>query len=657
MRTRVCLLTGFILSFVLFPALAFGQFQQPTQEELKMTSDPKAPGAAAEYLYREEKVDDNLHFHSFYTRIKIFTEKGKDLATVGVPYPKGKFSVSDVKARTIHADGTVVPLDVKPSDLVEQKGSGYQINKMVFTLPSVEPGSILEYRWELRYDDQVLSTPDWDVQTRYYVRKAHYSFVPFRMMNRVVNARGESSNKLLYTSLLPKESKIIRDAAGNYELDVADIPATPDEEYMPPIESVEYQVHFYYSPYLSKDEFWKDEGNRWSKEMDHFANETKTLRDAVNEFVSPSDTEIVKAEKIYDRVMKIENTDFTRRKSAAELKQLGVKQAKQAEDVWNQKSGTSDEIALLYLAMVRSAGLKAYALELCRRNREIFNPFFLSMGQLDDVLVIINTDGKDKVVDPGQRFAAFGDLRWTHQQAGGLRQDPGGVKFVQTSGNSYKEASTVRIADLNIAADGKVDGMVRIMMKGPAALHWRQAALSKGEDEIKKEFDEQMKTMVPDGVQAEFDHFLGLEDPKSTLMGVLKISGNLGTATGKRVFLPGVFFESHVKHPFVAEEQRQISVDMHYAETVRDEVTYHVPDTFAVESAPPDTSIPYTGHAMMALKSVVDKNNIVIARTFILGSALMDPRDYSDLRNFYQKVATADQQQLVLKVAAVNKGE
>ena len=27
-----------------------------------MTAEPKAPGAAAIYLYREETTDDNLHF-------------------------------------------------------------------------------------------------------------------------------------------------------------------------------------------------------------------------------------------------------------------------------------------------------------------------------------------------------------------------------------------------------------------------------------------------------------------------------------------------------------------------------------------------------------------------------------------------------------------
>jgi hypothetical protein len=657
MRIRPWLQITFTLVTLFLPAALYGQFQPPTEEELKMTAEPKAPGAAAIYLYREEIADDNLHFHSFYTRIKVLTEKGKELATVSVPYPKGTFSVTDVKARTIHSDGTVIPLDIKPADLVERKGTGFQINKMVFTLPSVEVGSILEYRWQLRYGDTELSSPDWEVQQTYFVRKAHYSFFAFKYLDRVTDGKGNASSKLLYSSMLPKDTKVVYEAAlGKYTLDVTDVPPEPDEEYMPPVGSLMEQVQFYYSPYFTKEDYWQHEGGRWSKEMDHFAGESKTLKDAVATIVAPTDSEAVKASKIYDAVMALDNTDFTRRKSSAELKQLHLKEAKDAEDVWTRKSGSSDEIALLYLAMTRIAGLKAYAAVVCNRNRNVFNQYFLSMGQLDDVLVLVSINGKEMPLDPGTKFATFGEMAWRHTLVAGLRQAEKGTEFVTIPGMPYKQASTLRLADLTIDRDGSVTGTARISMNGPEALRWRHIAMENDEDEVKKQFNEHMKSLVPDGVNADFDHFLGLEDYHSQLMGIVKISGNMGTATGKRVFLPGVFFESRAKHPFVKEETRQISVDMEYADTVRDDVTYHLPDAFTIESAPPDASIPWSGHAVFQLKSVVNKNDITVGRNFIRGFALLEPKDYSALRDFYQKVATADQQQLVLTSAPVNKG-
>jgi transglutaminase-like putative cysteine protease len=649
---RIRLQLAVLLGVLALPGVVLAQFQAPTEEELKMTAEPKAPGASAIYLYREEKVDDMLHYHSLYVRIKVLTEKGKELATVSVPYLKGEYKISDVQARTIHADGKVIPLDVKPADLMEAKVSGFQVNKVVFTLPDVEVGSILEYRWQLRYSDETVLAPNWEIQQPYYVRKAHYFFVKPRDLDEVTDSRGSSTGRMLISANLPAGVKVGEDVSGRYSLDVTDVKPLPDEEFMPPVNSWMERVTFYYTPYTSKEEYWKKEGERWSKEMDHFAGETKTLKEAVAKIVAPGDTDEVKAHKLYDAVMALENTDYTRKKSDAELKQQHLREAKNAEDVWNQKSGGSDQIALLYLTMARIAGLKANALYVCNRNRAIFNPFYLSMDQFDDVLVTVTINGKEVPLDPGKRFASFGELDWRHTMTGAMHQTDKGTALVEMPAMQVKDAATLRVANLTIGRDGSVTGTARISMNGPAAVRWREMALQDDEAEVKKQFNEELKGMMPDGVTAEFDHFLGLEDFHSQLMGTVKISGTIATATGKRVFLPAMFFESHARHPFVAVEKRETAVDMQYADVVQDEVTYQLPEGFTVESAPAEASVPWTGHAAFRVKTAQGKNEITVTRVFARGFTLLDPKEYSDLREYFQKVATADQQQLVLTTAA-----
>ena len=59
------------------------KFQEPTQNELRMTDDPKAPGAAAVFLDREEVTDNFSHYASCYARIKVLTDAGKEWATTG----------------------------------------------------------------------------------------------------------------------------------------------------------------------------------------------------------------------------------------------------------------------------------------------------------------------------------------------------------------------------------------------------------------------------------------------------------------------------------------------------------------------------------------------------------------------------------------------
>src|ERR1700757_4102093 len=94
----------FALAAVVFAApftCTAQKFQEPTREELQMTADPKAPGAPAVFLYREETTDNANHFISEYARIKVLTEAGKEWATVDVPY-WGRGTPPVIAGRTIH---------------------------------------------------------------------------------------------------------------------------------------------------------------------------------------------------------------------------------------------------------------------------------------------------------------------------------------------------------------------------------------------------------------------------------------------------------------------------------------------------------------------------------------------------------------------------
>ncbi len=187
MRARVFTLVALLSLAPTISRPLMAQFQAPTDEELKMTSDPKAPGAAAVYLNIDEVANDPLHYESVYARIKVLTEKGKELATQEVPYLKGNFKITDIKARTIHSDGTIIPLVGKPEDLLVSKNGDRQIERKVFTLPSVEVGSILEFTYAIRYDDDTYSSPMWEIQRDYFVHKAHYQFSPEKSFSPGVN--------------------------------------------------------------------------------------------------------------------------------------------------------------------------------------------------------------------------------------------------------------------------------------------------------------------------------------------------------------------------------------------------------------------------------------------------------------------------------------
>jgi hypothetical protein len=646
------------LAALALPAMLHAQFQAPTSDELKMTADPLAPGAAAVYLNREETTDDSLHFHGFYERIKVLTEKGKEQATIRIPYERGTFKVTNIQGRTIHADGTVIPLTVKPTDLVDMKSKAFQVNTMVFTLPSAEVGSILEYRLELRYDDNMVSEPIWHIQQPFAVHKAHYMFKSENMDgSRIISdSQGHNLRLLMYSVTGVPLADVKRDISGRYTVDLTDIPATPSEDWMPPLNTINKRVNFYYTWAYSGGDFWTSEEKHWAKETERFTNPGSPLKKAAAEIASGADTDEKKARAIYAAVMKLDNTDFSRKKSEAERKAGGQREIKNAEDVWQQRSGTSDEIALLYVAMARAAGLKVWPMQVVNRDRAIFDTLYLNASQLDDYIAIVDLGGKEIFLDPGQKMCTFGLLHWKHTLASGIRLSDKGPALANTPANPYSTAILKRIADLHIDADGSVKGVVRVAMIGPDALRWRQLSLENDEDEVKKQFNEYIQGEIPEGVQADFDHFLSLDDFNSNLMAIVKVSGNIGTATGKHFFLPGLFFESRAKHPFVAQDKRTTPVDVQYARFVEDEVAYHLPPGFSVESMPQASSAAWPDHAMVKISAKPTADGVLVERTLAYNFTILAPADYAQLRDFYQKVATADQQQLVLTRTATATG-
>ena len=639
-------LAGFAALTFLLATGALAQFQAPTADELKMTADPRYPDVGAIILNYEHKTDNQINYMSEYARIKILKESAKDLATIDLGYLKGASSIAAIQGRTIHTDGTIVPLTVKPEDLLFEKTGGAELHRKVLSMPGVEVGSIIEYYYQVRLEEGWLSRPIWEVQKRYPVRKERFFFQP---------RQGFLGNALLWYTNLPNGQKLQPDAAGRFEINMTDVPPVDEEKWAPPIESRKYKVEFYFSTAMSSQQFWQAASKDWLKDVDGFATPTAALKQAAASLTSQGDSDLDRANKLYIAVQALDNTDFSRKKTEAERKREGLKSTKRAEDVWSQKSGDGQEMALLYLALLRAAGLKAYPMELVDRDRGVFNPDYLSTSQLDDFVVVLSADGKEIVLDPAEKMCPFQMVSWKHSGAAGIRATAGGLGPWVTPLLPYSANAVVRRAELTVGADGSVNGKVQFTMSGQEALRWRQESLREDEDALKRNFESWLRTQLPSGVEAHLTHFAKLDDPSADLGAFATVSGVPGTATSKRLLLPASFFAHSEDQGFIAQPDRQLPVDMHYAAVYKDGALLHLPAGFAIESTPQTTAVPWTGYAVYQLKSTPNGNDLTVTRTLARAFTLLEPADYSPMRDFYQKVNVADQQQIVLTNAAVGQ--
>ncbi len=619
-----------------------------------MTSDPASPDAPAVYLFREETVEDNLHYHRLYARIKILTEKGKQqYSDIEIPYEAGASNIRAVEGRTIHADGTVIPFTGKPYSKELQKSGDQKIMAKVFSMPDVQVGSIVEYRYDLEYDDNWYMPPAWYIQQPIFVHKAHYHFVPLNLGSTGKILTGKDAfgketvaNRLLYYPGLPPGVKV-REGMDGFDLVVENIQPIAEEEFSPPLDSYSYRLIFYYSEAVSGLDYWKEETKVWSKEVDRFANPSDKIRQAVAGIIAPGDSDDQKLRKIYAAVMGLENTRFTRERTLEENKAQGLR-VKTAADIWEQKRGSDDEIARLFISMARAAGYKAYAMVVTERDKNLLNPGYLNWEQFEDEIAIVNVGGKDVFFDPGQRYCEYGKLHWMHTQVIGIRQNDNGGGALETPPASYQDNQMLRAADLELGPNGAVKGTVRISMGGAEALRWRQRAIRTDEQELKKDLDEMLQNQVPDGVQVKTSHFVGLTDNIAGFMVVADVTGSLGTQTGKRVFLPSAFFESKAK-PLFAEEKRENPVDLLYPYVAQDRVTITLAPGLTIESLPTAADLSIKQAAAYKASYSFKGNAYDQNRLLALGVTRYKKEDYPQLRDFFQKAGAQDQQQIVLR--------
>lgn len=632
------------------------QWITPTQEELHMTSQPEAPGTPAVYLFREETTDDSLHMWSFYVRLKVLTEEGKKYGDVQLQFMKGQedaaYSITGVQGRTIQPDGTVIPFTGKPYEKMVEKSGGSKLMQKVFSLPAVQVGSILEYRYTMRWDDNWFRSPTWFIQdSTLFTRKAHYVWRPTDK-ELISNQNGHETitRNIAWVPILPAgpvvSSKRLPTGQQVFELTIDDVKPLPEESFMPPVRNFSYRVLFYYTAYRTVDEYWQAEGKYWSGSMDKFMSQGSAVRAFVAKNVSAGDSDETKLQKLYKAVMQIENTSYTRQRTSMEE----IKAIHDADSVLTAGHGYNDQIARLYVALARAAGVKAYLMRVTNRDDNLFMRSYLSFSQLDDDIVIAMVDGKSVFLDPGTRYCPFGHLDWKHTLAGGLMQTEHGASVGATPAESYKFSTLDRIADIKLSAGGEAEGTVTLRMAGQFGIQWRTRALRGDQSSLEHALENYLEEMLPGDMEVHVDHINALTDYEDPLRVVYKVKGAIGHSTATRVLLPGDIFLTKEK-PVFQNERRETAVYFEYPNVRADATRITYPSGMIAESIPANFKNVYPNVMVYDFNSKQTPTSFTVWRNLVTAVAFVIPKEYPQLREFYGKFEKQDSEPVILKNA------
>jgi Domain of Unknown Function with PDB structure (DUF3857) len=638
----------FIFTAVLIPNSVWAVgFQPVPPDELKMTSEPKAPGAPAIILFRQVDRDDRGHtaHEDVYFRIKILSEEGRKNADIEIPFFKADGKIVGIHARTIEPDGTIVNFSGKVFDKSIVKARGVKYMAKTFTLPDVQVGSILEYYYTTDLSENFVFDSHWILSNELFTKHAKFSLKPYTSDYIPIGVRW-TWNKLPAGATPPAE-------APNHvvNLEASDIPAFQTEDYMPPENEMKSRVDFIYSEDTFEkdpDKYWKKVGKKRNDQLESFIGKRKAMDQAVAEIVSSGDSPEVKLQKIYSRVQQIRNTSYEVEKTEQEQKRNKEKDPTNVETIWKKQYGNGAELTWLFLALARAAGFEASGMWLADRSNYFFVTQSMDGRRLDANVVVVKLNGKDVFLDPGAAFTPFGMLPWIETAVKGLKLDKDGGTWLETALPAASDSEIQRKAQLKLGETGDLEGKLTVTYTGLEASHRRVEERLADEAARKTFLEDEVKEAIPAACDLELTNQPDWKSSSTPLVAeyTLKVPGWVSGA-GRRALLPVGLFAAREKHLF-DHADRVHPIYFQYPFQRIDDVSIDLPLGWQITTVPKPQKLDVKAISY-ALEANNDKGTLHLSRVLDVDIVLLPSNTYATLRKVFQIVRTGDEEQVILQ--------
>ncbi|HEY4642890.1 MAG TPA: DUF3857 domain-containing protein [Thermoanaerobaculia bacterium] len=634
--------TCVVLTLLSLSAFAKEQFlHDATPEELAMKSVEMAPGAQAVVLQWDHRQDDFTNWESEYVRIKIFDRAAAKYGDIELPFAPGYSWIKTLEARTIHPDGSVVPFTGKTFDKLIVKASGIKVMARTFSLPDIQPGSILELYYVRAWNPDHLASSHWVVQREIPVLKETIWLRPYTKVY---------SSFFTYQGL--PAGKLPTKVGDHFELALENLPAYDEEPYSPPAMMDKARVDFLYTEGETEPaKYWKKTGDDWTDVIEDFIGKPKgSIKTEATTLTNGLTSDDEKLKKLYERAQKIRNLSYEPDKTEKEESREKLRDNRNADDVLSNGYGWRSEITRLFVALARSAGYTANVVRSATRDDLMFSEKIPDSSQLDTELAVVNAGGKDRFFDPGTPFAPFGIVTWQVTGVPGLKLVKKQTAFVEVPHLTAADAVLSRKADLKIDGD-VVKGSVKITYNGERALVRRVSGRNDDEAKNKKTMEDDIKSWLPEGSTVTLKSFGPLKSFDDPLVADFDVEmPNLGSFAGSRVLLPLSIFSESAKNPFSASDRKH-DLYWDYERQTEDEVVLHLPDGYNIEALPQGTSSNLQALIFKTTWSK-DEHSVTFKRLLQVNTLSIERNYYPQIRSFYKRATAADQENVVLKKAA-----
>jgi hypothetical protein len=587
-----------------------------------------------------------------YVRLKVFDEKGKELAsTIDIQFGE-KTAILSVAGRTIKADGTELQLksdSVYERDLIKSRGIRRKVKS--FAMPGVEPGAIVEYRWKEVRDDPGSFHMRLQFQREFPVQKSTYFIRPLSRdyTNYTMN--------IWPFNCAPSSPKLDRDGFNVTALE--NVPAFREEPMMPGEASIRpwALIAYMLGGRREPDKYWDQIGKEIYNDV------LKQGLKADNSIKQAAAKEVAGASEEEDKILHLiryvrrnmrdlYSSQITDAERAKILKGMPENRIRTSPEVFRSGVGTPNELNVLFAAMASAAGLDARPVLVADRNDIAFNPRMTDQYFLPNIDMAVKVQGQWKLYDVSARLLPSNMLLWNEEGMQALVSDPRKPVFVESPFSPPESSVILRSARFALAEDGTLEGDVDQQYSGHAAFDRRVEMDGETETSRADHEKEEIRKVFPESEVTAL-RIENADDPEG-LLGVhyhIKIPA-YALRTGKRFLIQPLFFQRGAQ-PIFSSTERVNPIEFRYAWMENDTVSIMLPEGYTVDSAEGSGTINFgqPGSHQISM-SIRDSRELVCLRKLVFGKggALYFPMSfYPQIKTAFEKIQQRDGQMISLK--------
>lgn len=643
MKKAIYLFTALLFVTSLAAQKKLPDFGEITLEELKQSSCPIEPHAAAMKIFDVEETDFSMSDYGMRlkmetrVRIKIYNEKGYEHASIKIPYlsKRGFAKIKELKAivYSLDASGKIVTEKLEKKDFYKEKASEY-VGMVNFTFPNLKPGSVVEYSY-IRIENDMFHLDPWLIQTE--IPSLYSSLIITTPVSSLVKEKLFGSDTVARTTVLIKYDQFRRTTYFR-----ENILSFKPEPFMSSKKDNQMKMIFHHIPrsnfmvtsLTASNVVWKSIGDyvlnseRLGGQIQKEIPGTQQIIDSAKRIVSMTD----RIQFIYDTV----------RKSVPQK----TEQTSRPEDIletWKNKAGNTADINVILLNLLAKSDVICYPILVSTRENGLISKDFPSMSQLNGLDVVAVADSsKYFILDASLKFQSFNTPPLNIMNREVLLLRPNNMDWFMVGDERPLLKQSINLF-CEIKDNGRIEGEASLQHYNYAKSYILDTTIEDDDNKDEKYFDKKTQGLKILSTKRELT-----ENEDDPLFENISFTYE-PQQTDDYYFFNPLFLSSKQTNPFTAEN-RQTDIDFGCNQEVILTINMTIPPDFEVDHLPRSIIVRAPDSSFYFSRSYsVSAGNIFLSQVFSIKRPLFSKEEYAGLKESFQRMHALMNEEVVIR--------